>query len=219
MKSSLRRILYELIFPESCPICRKKSKWEVSPFCKDCWLSIEKFKCHKITAGKFDREFWRYINSLNSFGPYEGVLKEAIHYFKYEKIRRLGKELGKLMCHIPLTNIDVLIPVPLTKNKLLLRGFNQSAILAKSLSKCFSKPLNLTTLSKIKETMEQASLQAKERTDNVKGAYKVTNSLRDLRIGLVDDVVTTGATLTECAKLLKKAGAKEIHAVTLARTI
>ncbi|MEJ5226688.1 ComF family protein [Thermodesulfovibrio sp.] len=219
MKSSLRRHLYELIFPESCPICRKKSNWEVSPFCKECWLSIEKFSCHKITTGKFDKEFWRYIKSLHSFGSYEGTLKEAIHYFKYEKIKRLGKELGKLMCQIPLINIDILIPVPLTKNKLLQRGFNQSAILTNYLSKCWNKPLNLVTLFKIKDTLEQASLEAKYRTYNVKDAYNVIHSLRDLRIGLVDDVVTTGATLTECAKLLKKAGAKEIHAITLARAI
>lgn len=219
MKLSLRSLLYELIFNENCPICRKKSDWKFAPFCRDCWLSIEKFRSYKIISGKFDKEFWKYIDALHSFGPYEGILKEIIHYFKYGKIKRLGKELGKLLCQIPLSDIDILMPVPLTKKRLLQRGFNQSAILAKELSDCLQIPLNLISLVKSRDTLEQASLEAKDRFSNVKNAYKLINPVAHLSIGLVDDVVTTGATLTECAKLLKKAGAKEIQAITIARTV
>jgi len=79
--------------------------------------------------------------------------------------------------------------------------------------------LSLTMLVKIKDNIEQASLEANDRYINVKNAYAVTNPVKGIKAGLVDDVVTTGATLMECAKVLKKEGAKEIHAITLARTI
>lgn len=219
MKLSLKSLLYDLVFHENCPVCNKKSYWNVAPFCDLCWKDIKPFSFQSITTGQFHRDFWKYITSLTSFGAYEGILKEAIHCFKYGKIKRLGSLLGNLLSSVTQPEIDILIPVPLHINKLRLREFNQSAILAKELSKAWSIPLCLTSLIKIKDTREQASLDAKERLFNVKDAYSVKGSLKGFKIGLVDDVVTTGATLMECAKVLKKAGAKEIHAITLARAI
>lgn len=217
MKLSLRSLLYDLVFFESCPICKKKSYWKYSPFCEDCWNSIEVFSLHQITTGKFHRDFWKFVDSLTCFGAYEGVLKDAIHCFKYGGIKRIGKELGRLLSSVKPPEIDILIPVPLHINKLRQREFNQSAILAKECSKAWKIPLSLKILYKIKHTLDQASLEAKDRFNNVKDAYIVKESINGLKIGLIDDVTTTGATLMECAKVLKKAGAKEIHAITLAR--
>lgn len=219
MRLSLRSFLYDLVFNESCPVCKKKSYWKFAPFCKNCWESIESLSIHKITIGQFHRDFWKYINSLSSYGPYEGVLKEAIHCFKYEGIKRIGRELGKLMASINPPEIDILIPVPLHINKLRKREFNQSSILAREISKSWDIPLNLNLLIKVKDTIDQASLEAKERFHNIKDAYSVKDSVKGIKVGLVDDVITTGATLSECAKVLKKAGAKEVHAITLARTV
>jgi len=156
---------------------------------------------------------------LSSFGAYDGVIKEAIHCFKYGGVKRVGKELGRLLGSIMPPEIDILIPVPLHIKKLRTREFNQSAVLAKELSKIWKISLSLTILVKIKDNIEQASLEANDRYINVKNAYAVTNPVKGIKVGLVDDVVTTGATLMECAKVLKKEGAKEIHAITLARTI
>jgi len=217
MRLSLRSLLYDLIFYEHCPLCKKKSYWRYSPFCESCWNKIEGFSSHKITAGKFHNDFWKYVDSLSCFGAYEGVLKEAIHCFKYGGIRRIGRELGGLLSSIQLPEIDILVPVPLHIDKLRKREFNQSAILAKECAKAWKIPLSLTILVKVKNTLDQASLEAKERWSNVKNAYAVTKSIKGLKVGVLDDVVTTGATLMECAKVLKKAGAKEIHAITMAR--
>ncbi len=217
MKLSLGSLLYDLVFNERCPVCNKNSYWKFAPFCFSCWQEIEPFSSNRIFTGQFHGDFWKYIASLRSFGAYEGVLKSAIHCFKYGGIIRIGRELGKLMSKINPPDIEILIPVPLHIKKLRQREFNQSAILAKELSKRWNISLCLTSLVKIRDTLEQASLDRKDRFSNVKDAYSINGSLKGLKVGLVDDVVTTGATLMECAKVLKKAGAKEIHAITLAR--
>jgi len=219
MKLSLRSLLYDLVFHEKCPVCNGDSHFKYYPFCEFCWNKIEAFSSHRIVRGKFYNDFWNYIVSLNSFGAYEGLLKEAIHCFKYGGIKRVGRELGKLLASIAPPKIDLLIPVPLHINKLRKREFNQSAILAKQCADAWKIPLSLTLLIKVKETKDQASLEARDRHSNVKNAYKVTGLMKEIKVGLVDDVVTTGATLMECAKTLKKAGIKEVHAITLARTI
>ncbi|MCS7163452.1 MAG: ComF family protein [Thermodesulfovibrio sp.] len=219
MKLSLRSLLYDLVFNEDCPICSRNSHFRYSPFCETCWRKIESFSSHRIYSGKFHSEFWKYVDSLSSFGAYEGILKEAIHYFKYVGIKRFGKELGKLFISIKPPEVDLLIPVPLHISKLRKRGFNQSATLAKEYADTWRIPLSLTSLIKVRDTKDQASLEAKERWINVRDAYLAKNLKKGIKVGLVDDVVTTGATIMECAKALKKAGVREIHAITLARTI
>lgn len=218
MKLSLRSLLYDLIFHEKCPVCSKSSYWKYAPFCLSCWLSINPLESFKITAGGFQRDFWIYVDSLYSFAVYDGIIKEAIHYFKYQKIKRLGKHLGRLLSKISPPQIDVLVPVPLHIKKLRQREFNQSAILAHELSKSWNIPLILDSLIKVKHTKDQAMLESDERKDNLKNAFVAIKDMTDLKIGLVDDVVTTGSTLRECAKVLKRAGAKSIHAITLTRT-
>jgi len=217
MRLSLGSLLYDLVFNERCPVCNKNSYWKFAPFCFSCWQEIEPFSSNRIFTGQFHGDFWKYIVSLHSFGAYEGVLKSAIHCFKYGGIIRVGRQLGKLMSKINPPDIDILIPVPLHINKLRQREFNQSAILAKELAKAWNTPLSIDSLIKIKDTLDQASLEAKDRFYNIKDAYSVINVVKGLKVGLVDDVVTTGSTLMECAKVLKKSGAKEIHAITLAR--
>ncbi len=219
MKLSLRSLLYDLVFGENCPICQRKAFFKYSPFCQDCWNSIKGLSSSKITTGHFSKDFWKYVDSVTSFGAYEGVLREAIHCFKYQGIKRIGKELAKFLCSLPPIDVDLVIPVPLSREKLLKRGFNQSAILTRELARCWLKSYDLTILLKIRETADQASLDAKERYDNVKDSFEAYQSIGGLKIALIDDVLTTGATLGECAKVLKKAGAKEVHGITLARTV
>jgi ComF family protein len=217
MKLSLRSFLYELIFNEKCPICGKQSYWQVAPICSDCWAKIKPLEVNKITKGAFHKDFWKYISALYSYSNYEGTIKEAIHLFKYLQLKRLGKQLGKLLSKIEPPTVDILIPVPLHIKKLRKREFNQSAILAKELSKVWKFPLDLDCLLKIKNTKEQTLLTEAERKENLKNAFIATKNLNNLKVALVDDVVTTGCTLAECAKVLKKIGAHTVYAITLAR--
>jgi ComF family protein len=152
-----------------------------------------------------------------SYGLYEGTLEQAVKALKFSKIKRLSREMGKLLRKIPLPETDGIAAVPLSRKGLLERGFNQSLLLAKEISDFSGTPLLPNALFKIKETRPQALLSKKDRLANLKGAFMAGEEAAGNTILLVDDVMTTGATLHECSKALLKAGAKEVFAATLAR--
>jgi ComF family protein len=151
------------------------------------------------------------------YGLYEGILAEAISQMKFHGLRRLSKPLGKLLLNCDLPVIDGILPVPLTLKGLRERGFNQSLLMAKVLSKNLQVPLFMDILSKKKETLPQIGLSKKERSTNLKKAFEVKGDIKGLRLLLIDDVMTTGATVTECSKVLMNAGAQEVIVLTLAR--
>lgn len=116
-----------------------------------------------------------------------------------------------------LPSVEMILPVPLHKKRLKEREFNQSALLAKQIAKKSASLLMLNTLIRKKNTLPQVGLSAKARKKNIRNAFKVLDpkAVKGKRLMLVDDVFTTGATAQECSKVLKKAGAKEVHVVTL----
>ncbi|HYQ47947.1 MAG TPA: phosphoribosyltransferase family protein, partial [Thermodesulfovibrionales bacterium] len=113
--------------------------------------------------------------------------------------------------------IDAIIPVPLTHDGLRERGFNQSLLLGYHLAKKKRLPLNIDILRKVQNTAPQVGLSAKERTANVRTAFVCTGRVADMNILLIDDVMTTGATVNACAKQLLAAGARSVSVLTLAR--
>lgn len=157
---------------------------------------------------------------------YEEPLKGLIHAFKYKNGRRLAQLFSNLMIDFIdnnpeiLDNIDMITSVPLQNNRLRERGFNQSKILAEKISKEFDISY-MDILFKIKSTRPQNELARSERLTNLERAFSVSDNARpDVEgrgILLIDDVMTTGATLAECAKVLKKSGAEKIDCLTLAR--
>jgi len=157
-----------------------------------------------------------YSRVIN-FGLYEGVLASAIHQFKFYGQKRLTQPLGAFLFTLDFPSVEGIIPVPLHKKSLRNRGFNQSLLLARIIAKRLGVPLFMDVLFKIKETPSQIGLSAKDRLINVRNAFVVKGTLENLRLLLVDDVMTTGATVTECSKQLMKAGAKEVTVLTLAR--
>jgi ComF family protein len=152
-----------------------------------------------------------------TYGLYEGVLSEAIHQFKFHRVRRLSKPLGNLLLHLEIPRADGIIPVPLTKKDLMARGFNQSLLIANVIARHTGIALFMDFLFKTKETAPQIGLSARERLSNLRNAFEVHGNLKDLRVLLVDDVITTGATVKECSKMLLKAGAQEVIVLALAR--
>ncbi len=122
------------------------------------------------------------------------------------------------MQELPIPLADGIVPVPVTVRTLRERGFNQTVLLSKILSKELRVPLRMNMLYKKRETRPQIGLGAKERTRNLRNAFEVREKAGDLRLILLDDVMTTGATVRECSKVLKKAGAEEVVVVTLARS-
>ncbi|MDI6728067.1 MAG: ComF family protein [Thermodesulfovibrionales bacterium] len=153
------------------------------------------------------------------YGIYDGALKEAIHLLKFNGVKRLSKPLSLLLSELPIPEADGIIPVPLHHKRLHQREFNQTASMSRHLSKNLKIPLMLNVLRKTKETLPQTDVTGKERLKNVKNAFKVSSIVEGLNLLLVDDVITTGATVRECAKALIKAGAKSVTVVALARSM
>lgn len=158
-----------------------------------------------------------FFTRASSFGCYEGVLAEAINLFKFRGIKRLSDPLGRLLLACDLSDIDAIIPVPLSIKSLRKRGFNQSSLLAKVVSDNTKIPLFMNVLTKKRETLPQIGLSAKKRRSNIKGAFRAEKDIHGLKVLLLDDVMTTTATANECSKELLKAGAKDVTVLTLAR--
>jgi competence protein ComFC len=205
------------------------------PVCDDCLrepqpLTAEFFclNCRTPFANSFPldsegrcmlcRSGRRGFDSAYCYGAYEGTLRELIHLFKYNGMRRLAAPLGKLMAAaLPLDQqFDAVAPVPLHWLKWWQRGFNQSELLARAIARRRGIPL-VKPLRRNLATRAQAGLSNAQRRENVAGAFRPRRRVNGLRILLVDDVMTTGATAAACARALKKAGAQSVSLLTLAR--
>lgn len=166
-----------------------------------------------------DPQFERLLAS----GVYEGFLHDLVVRLKYRKEERLAVLLGRRMAETlgSKPSYDVILPVPLHAARLRERGFNQSVLLARRVGKALGIPVDAFVLRKVKATPAQATLSLGERMGNLKGAFQVekASSVRGKSVLLVDDVATSGATLNEAARVLKKAGAKSVEAVVAARAI
>jgi len=158
------------------------------------------------------------FDSARSFGLYDGVLRKAINCLKYYGMRRLADPLARMVLGMNLPRADFILPVPLHASRLRQREFNQSALVARHLARGLNSGLIINSLIKVRDTVPQVGLRYKERIKNVRNAFMVDNALPvyGKSILLVDDVVTTGSTVRECATVLKKAGAGRVDVISLA---
>lgn len=209
-----------------CQRCFSKIDFVGPPYCDKCGkLLVESFSqiqrplCRECQTAK------RYFYQARGVGLYENILRESIHLLKFKKKKCLHKPLGELMVNYLkeqqrdlIRQIDFIVPVPLHRKRLKLRGFNQAELLAGYMGKQFNLPLNFE-LKRIRYTIPQMNLPREERLENIKEAFEVKNP--DILVGktllLVDDIFTTGATVNECSQVLIKAGAKQVLVLTLAR--
>jgi ComF family protein len=157
------------------------------------------------------------FSRASSFGIYDATLASAIHHYKFFGIRRLSGPLADLLLFYDTTGIDAVIPVPLYPGVLKNRGFNQSLLIAYALSKKKRLTLNIDALRKVADTRPQVGLSARERAVNVKKAFSCTRKLTGMKILLIDDVMTTGATVNACSRQLLRSGACSVSVLTLAR--
>lgn len=153
---------------------------------------------------------------------YSGTVLDAIHLLKYNGRTTLSLPLGKFAANAveSALTVDLVVPVPLHIKRLRQRGYNHSLLFARHVAQRLSVPVDTTALKRTRPTVPQVELSASLRQTNVAGAFEVVkpDTVRDRRVLLVDDVLTTGATVRECARVLRKAGAS-VHVLTLARTI
>ena len=163
-----------------------------------------------------------------AYGPYEGGLRDLVHLLKYQRIQPvaslLGGFLSQTLTRVELPEPLLVVPVPLFKGKRRVRGFNQAEAIAKAFVSCraaTSIQLDTASLVRVRETASQTGLTRHQRRANVRGAFAVARPehIQARSILLVDDVMTTGTTASECTRVLLRAGARQVFVATVARAI
>jgi ComF family protein len=194
------------------------------------------FTPYAVNAGEIRCGLCRRLEppfvKATAYGSYDGGLRELIHLLKYEQVRPAAVVLGRMLAESisglapHWTRRDVLVvPVPLHRKKLRQRGFNQSELIAQhalKLGAADSKMiLHPGILERRRETQSQIGLTRHQRRENLRGAFAVAvpEEIAGREILLVDDVFTTGTTASECARVLRRAGASKVFAATVARTL
>jgi len=185
-----------------------------SPFCGRCGLptAFATFVCEECKNVDFG------FQSARAPLKYDGVGKQVVHALKYRGYKRVvGRLAAPLMVQVVgEDHFDAVVPVPLHSSRLRKRGFNQAELLARGVAEKMKATVS-DTLEVVRSTRDQVELSAAQRRANVAGAYTATKPLRG-KILLIDDVFTTGATMSACAGTMVRAGAKEVHALSLCRT-
>lgn len=212
--------------PFLCDLCREDLVWITRPFCDHCGRPAEveydypheKFKCALC------RKNPPCFDQARSLGIYETVLKKLILHFKYGKQPGIVEEIEPLFNSYFVKGNErcpgfLVVPVPLHMAKVKERGFDQSYLIARGVAQAAGLSLNANHLARIRKTEIQAGLSRADRLQNVRGAFQVhrPEALKGKDILLVDDVFTTGATVNEVTRVLKKAGVGRVFVFTLAR--
>lgn len=226
----LRGAALDLLFPSFCVGCGedgsclcKSCQSELPvlqhPLCPRCGLPQPQAVLCRACAG------WQAdIDGIRAPYQFEGTIRKAVHDLKYHNIRALAVPLAGLLSEYLRTEpieTDVIMPVPLHPRRLRERGYNQSALLARELGRLTGTALEEAALVRGKYLLPQARTgSVEERRSNVAGAFSLARQVvQDKRVLLIDDVSTSGATLNECASVLKAGGARAVWGLTLAREI
>ena len=197
-----------------CRVCFESLPRIGAPACRRCGAptAFETFACEECKGLDFG------FDSAQAPLMYEGVGKQIVHALKYKGYTSVVERLmTPLLLEVVRGRFDAVVPVPLHRSRLRKRGFNQAGLMAKSLAREINASFS-DTLRAVRVTRDQVQLSGAGRRANVKGAFGVKGHIRG-RVLLVDDVFTTGATMSECAGTLLRAGAAEVHAVSLCRTV
>lgn len=225
-----------LLWPERCIVCSESILRDDEGLCAQCWASLSKSigtdYCRRcgITVSPYgtvegkcghclDKEY--AFDGILRVGEYETTLRSLILSFKFNEKTELANRLSRMLGQVFQSNditrgIDMLVPVPLHWRRKLRRGYNQAHLLSKKIAgRCL--PVS-TDLVRIRNTEQQWNLTGPQRRKNVKNAFSVRkgHQFASKQIALIDDITTSGATLNECSKVLKEAGAERVVSVVLA---
>jgi competence protein ComFC len=227
MANTYAAALADLFYPQHCVGCNRRASdllcqtcFEAlprigRPACARCGMptAFETSVCDECKGVDFAFE------SARAPLKYAGVGKEIVYALKYRAYTRVAERLATpLMLEVldAKDRFDAVVPVPLHRSRLRHRGFNQAELLARGLARKINAPVS-GTLQVVRRTRDQVELSAAERRANVSGAFGAKDRVRG-RVLLIDDVFTTGATMSACAEVLLRAGASEVHALSLCRT-
>lgn len=237
MGRSFMRGLVDFVFPPICLACRAPVA-EPHALCPTCWGGlqfIERPYCERLGIpfgfdlgpGALSAEAIAHppvFDRARAAVIFGGTARTLIHGLKYRDREELAGFIGRMMARSGgevLEGADLLIPVPLHRWRLMQRKFNQSALLAKAVSRLSGVPVDLFALERVRATPPQVGLSGRERLENMRGAFQVAAmrkiAIAGRRIVLIDDAFTTGATISAATRALKRAGAVHVDVLTFAR--
>ncbi len=203
-----------------CASCQEQTKLISSSICQVCGepqTGSFRHVCQRCRTGEI------FYTSLRSWAYFEGPIQKAIHKLKYKRDLGLGEKLAQPLVNLLLANnwdIDLVTAVPLNAARQKDRGYNQSLCLARPLAWETGLPIVASIIKRIKRTRSQVGLSLEERKINVAGAFWAEQKLVNGKsILIIDDVVTTGATINSCAEALMRAKASRVYGLTLARSM
>jgi competence protein ComFC len=206
-----------------CADCQARAPRIVPPFCEKCSEPFSGAITSSFECSNCADQTLHFEAAIAAYRA-RGIVRRLIHEFKYDQHQYLRHLIGHWLSDV-LTDarvaeirFDAIVPVPLHPAKQRERGFNQATLLARSLSARSGIPVS-GTLQRIRYTKTQTAFDRAERMENLRGAFRLRpgRDVRGLRVLLVDDVLTTGSTLSECARVLKHGGARSVYAATAAR--
>ena len=199
-----------------CGICGKICD---KSLCRKCEINLEKFENIKIEEVQ-DKNF----NELISVFDYQGMIRTNILNYKFKEKSYMAKTFAKFLINNEklfekIKTYDTIVPVPISRERMKQRGYNQSLIIAKELNKYIKLEIAENSLIKVKNVIEQSKLNKEDRQNNIINAYEIKNEqiLENKKVLLIDDIYTTGSTVNECSKMLKLANPKKIGVLTLAK--
>ena len=214
---SVREKVLDLLFPPKCPYCQKLLDEPRAPVCPRCQASLPWLE------GRAGERKIDLADGCYSPLAYGEMVREAIHRYKFHRVRALGRPFAALMARCLADRLpdgaDLICWAPLSRERFRERGFNQAELMAREMGRLLSIPAG-PALEKVRDTRPQSELEEESaRRANARGAYALLPGadLTGKRVVLVDDVVTSGATLSECAALLRRAGAERVFCLTLAK--
>ena len=209
-----------------CAACWQGINFIMPPLCSRLGLPLPYASGEDVQISSMALRHPPVYGRARAAARFDGVMRDLVHGLKYADRHEVVNLFGRMLCSAGtelLRDADVLVPVPLHRLRLLKRRFNQAAILAGRVSAATDLPRELNALRRIRRTASQVGLSRDERRMNVADAFAVAPAaaarLRGKRILLLDDVITTGATLGACARVLKEAGAAKVDCLALAMVV
>ena len=218
----LFNIVLNFLYPNVCGVCKKVCK---NPICNNCMNKLN--KDNKKKRKVYIQTNYRFIDEHIYLFRYKGIIRELMVKYKFKEESYLYKSFSymilkneKIMNYI--NRYDYILPIPIHKKRKKQRGFNQSELIVKDICKNEQRiKYEKDILIKIKNVKPQSSLNKTERKINILDAYEIDKSkidrIKDSNILLFDDIFTTGSTANECAKVLKKYGARKVTILTIAK--
>ena len=236
--AGIRSALLDLVFPRNCTTCntrmidddghlcwdcRASAEYVLDPFCSRCGDPADGEIRHDYVCS-FCRRRTIWFDSARSAVRYRGPFRESIQQFKYNRATHLSTDFAPFLracveTHFPRHRFDGITIVPMHPRKERERCYNQAALLGAGLAAELAVSYRPRCLRRVKDVRSQTRLTARQRAANVRAAFAVNHQgwIEGRRWLLVDDVMSTGATVNECARVLKQAGAASVSVVTLAR--